>query len=178
MVRVPRSTVIVFLQATRGSPCADVWRLKYRAHSTLQAIIMNAAIQDGCAEPMYSGTGPFAENQGGFSGLWGQAGYAGYALFAAGVNVGFSNLACGVCVGIAGSSCALADAQNPLLFGECSILASLGLLFTGSAVLDSCALSCCPACERSENSGCRNLWQCTWTVRSNYGNHYGVECQD
>lgn len=94
---------------------------------TLQAIIMNASMQNGCAEEMYPGSAPFAESNGGFSGIWGQAGYAGYALFAAGVNVGFSNLACGVCVGIAGSACALADASNPLLFGECTprILGSL-----------------------------------------------------
>lgn len=84
---------------------------------------MNASLQDGCAQPIYPGNAPFAESQGGFEGFWGQAGYAGYALFAAGVNVGFSNLACGVCVGIAGSSCALADAQNPLLFGEYNMAA-------------------------------------------------------
>lgn len=106
------------LQTTRSAVLwCPLW-LRQCVRPTLQAIIMNASLQDGCAEPMYPGSAPFSESQGGFSGLWGQAGYAGYALFAAGVNVGFSNLACGVCVGIAGSACALADASNPLLFGE------------------------------------------------------------
>ena len=76
---------------------------------------MNASLQEGCAAEMYKGDEDFGD---GFKTFWGDAGVSGYALFAAGVNVGFSNLACGVCVGIAGSSCALADAQNPLLFGE------------------------------------------------------------
>ena len=106
-----------------------------------QAIIMNASLQDGCAKEMYDGTGPFAQSEGGFSGLWGQAGYAGYALFAAGVNVGFSNLACGVCVGIAGSSCALADAQNPLLFGEC-IPAGVKTELQRRTNVNGCAVCC------------------------------------
>ena len=88
--------------------------------SLLQAIIMNAQLQEGCPAEMYKGDQPFSASSGGFDGFWGQSGVSGYALFAAGVNVGFSNFACGVCVGIAGSSCALADAQNPLLFGECA----------------------------------------------------------
>jgi V-type H+-transporting ATPase proteolipid subunit len=76
---------------------------------------MNAELQKGCPHEMYTGDKAFGD---GFQKFWGNAGVSGYAMFAAGVNVGFSNLACGVCVGIAGSSCALADAQNPLLFGE------------------------------------------------------------
>lgn len=42
--------------------------------------------------------------------------YAAYAIFAAGVTVGFANLFCGICVGVVGSSCAISDAQDQAMF--------------------------------------------------------------
>ncbi len=52
--------------------------------------------------------------------------YSSMALFWTGFGVGVSNVICGVCVGISGSSCALADSQEPSTFIKILVIEIFG----------------------------------------------------
>merc|ERR1712178_348503 len=52
--------------------------------------------------------------------------YAAYAIFAAGITVGFANLFCGICIGVVGSSCAISDAQDQRMFVKMLIIEIFG----------------------------------------------------
>jgi len=78
-------------------------------YGVIMAIVLNGLIKKPDAEAVVNGA--FAEG-------WDHArfAFAGYGVFAAGISVGLTNVASGISVGVAGSSCAIADAQDPSLF--------------------------------------------------------------
>ena len=69
-------------------------------YGVIVAIILNGKV----------GSGGTYYNYHNDSGVWQQAEYAGFATFAVGLIVGFSNLVCGLSVGVIGSSTALTHA--------------------------------------------------------------------
>ena len=78
-------------------------------YGIIMAIILSGRIK--VVENLYS------------DGMYTQASlFSGYAIFAAGVSVGLTNIACGISVGVVGSGAALADAQNATLFVKVLII--------------------------------------------------------
>eukprot|EP00936_MAST-01D_sp_MAST-1D-sp1_P001019 g1019.t1 len=87
-------------------------------YGVIIAIIVAGKVEQGKGNVVQPGVGPasavgtLAPGEPGPVKLY----FAGYALFAAGLGVGLTNLGSGLSVGVAGSSCAIADAQKPEMF--------------------------------------------------------------